>query len=742
MTKSNQRFASLFKKYRLRSEIETLAEFGDLLAQEGIVYENSLFTRWQKGERVPSDRKVMISILKVFVKRGGIHSRHELNQLFESSGLGYLTDYEINNFPFIPDSTPFLVPRKLDHFIERKDISQLVRNRLLDNTVTLLYGQPGIGKTSIAINAAHNLKSIFLDGILWYQLNTSNPMDILLSIAQVFGKDISNISDISIRSSIVRSITSEKNLLFIFDNAEDDNSLEYLLPVGNKCATLITSINPFITSNYIECKIQVRPFDLEDTIALFRMINGDNYVTINHDGIKQLFHEVNGHPLALKVIAKQIFYSNKSIHTYLTSLRKDITDLKTFVYQNKTLDIVLAAIFNKLNPLEKQFIVSIAIFHGKDYSVNAVSFINDTPYEKTLEILEKLENYSLINHYEKNTFRVHPLIRLFFTKKLDSKLYEKAAYFYLKQLKKNITKQNYYIFISNEFENIKYIFEFCLKHNKWKLVFPLWEYLSDYLWHSRHWVELELYVKKIFKSLTLHKNYKFTISSLLKLSNLYYWERDINLAEKYIQESCKLAKISNDKESLYRSQQLLGRIYIGRKNLKKAKKLINNSLNYFKKTSINIEDIAQCYKYLGEIELRRGHHNNSFNLFKLANTAYGKCNIKASRLVNQAICTIYMGEIYLLKDDVHGAEKLFKQGLNLCRKSNERWGVQTFGYLGLGLIYEQTKKDKGINICITQVKKGIDLVGFREYLINQNSFYFALKNNIEKSLLFKPLFIS
>ena len=42
--KNNPTFAELFKKYRLRSEIETLSQFGDLLAQEGLVYENSLFT--------------------------------------------------------------------------------------------------------------------------------------------------------------------------------------------------------------------------------------------------------------------------------------------------------------------------------------------------------------------------------------------------------------------------------------------------------------------------------------------------------------------------------------------------------------------------------------------------------------------------------------------------------------------------------------------------------------------------
>lgn len=61
-------FASLFKKYRLRSEIETLSQFGDLLAQEGLVYENSLFTHWQKGDRVPKDRKVVLKTIVIFVR--------------------------------------------------------------------------------------------------------------------------------------------------------------------------------------------------------------------------------------------------------------------------------------------------------------------------------------------------------------------------------------------------------------------------------------------------------------------------------------------------------------------------------------------------------------------------------------------------------------------------------------------------------------------------------------------------
>ena len=87
-------FAELFIKYRLRSEISTLTSFGDMMAEEGYVYETSLFTRWQKGNRVPKDRKVLLAIIKVFLVRKGITSFSEVNSLLESASQGYLTQKE------------------------------------------------------------------------------------------------------------------------------------------------------------------------------------------------------------------------------------------------------------------------------------------------------------------------------------------------------------------------------------------------------------------------------------------------------------------------------------------------------------------------------------------------------------------------------------------------------------------------------------------------------------------------
>jgi hypothetical protein len=95
--RSDTSFATLFKKYRLRSEIETLSQFGDLLAQEGLVYEPSLFTHWQKGDREPKERRLLLKVISIFVSRGGIKTVNEANKLLGSISQKELDAKEITD---------------------------------------------------------------------------------------------------------------------------------------------------------------------------------------------------------------------------------------------------------------------------------------------------------------------------------------------------------------------------------------------------------------------------------------------------------------------------------------------------------------------------------------------------------------------------------------------------------------------------------------------------------------------
>ncbi len=87
-------FAELFKKYRLRAEFDTFAAFGDALSEKGYFYEESIFSHWQKGTRIPMDRKLVLTIIVIFVDKKAISTKGECNEFLATTGLGYLTEQE------------------------------------------------------------------------------------------------------------------------------------------------------------------------------------------------------------------------------------------------------------------------------------------------------------------------------------------------------------------------------------------------------------------------------------------------------------------------------------------------------------------------------------------------------------------------------------------------------------------------------------------------------------------------
>ncbi len=106
-------FAELFKKYRLRAEFETFAAFGDALSEKGYFYEESIFSHWQKGTRIPTDRNLVLTIIGIFVERHAIRTREEADEFLAATGLGYLTEQEREKFDIKIKNSPKLRIRRL-----------------------------------------------------------------------------------------------------------------------------------------------------------------------------------------------------------------------------------------------------------------------------------------------------------------------------------------------------------------------------------------------------------------------------------------------------------------------------------------------------------------------------------------------------------------------------------------------------------------------------------------------------
>lgn len=423
------RFSTLFKKYRLKAEFSTLSQLGLALAEKGFIYEDSIFSHWQSGTRVPQNRIVLLKLLEIFAEKKAITILGEANEFLSLAGEGYLSEEELQRIPIKLRSPIFQVPNEIINFSGRQDIiNRFVHKEDITGKVVLIHGAAGIGKTALAIKLGHLLKDKFKDGVLWYKVEEDNIMDILLSIARVFGEDISNISDLQVRTTVVRSLLASKNILLFLDSGELYDDIHLLIPNSQFCTTIITSQKNYLKTPIRYIDIKVNPFTDKEVLYLFKEVLQEKFSRHNTGVILKLARKVGYLPLALHIIARQLLSAKIPIDQIPSLASQDDSLFQNMEYEDKNLYAAIAVSYEKLDSKMRSVLVSASIFKGKDFSVDSIGYINGLSKPSTIKILQNLVDLSLLEHSTKNRYRIHPAIREFVRHKLD---YPRSSYLIL-----------------------------------------------------------------------------------------------------------------------------------------------------------------------------------------------------------------------------------------------------------------------------------------------------------------------
>jgi len=414
-------FAQLFKKYRLRGEFETIASFGDALAEEGYFYEESIFSHWQKGTRMPSDRKLVLVLIKIFVQRKAIQKREEANELLESTGLGYLTEAETKKLQLdILKSVPFFVPHESADFIGRGNYIEQIKKEIKKNKVIFISGQSGVGKTTLAIKLGHILQKDYPDGVLWFSLDTTKIQDIFFAIAYTLEEKIPENSNVEIIASFIRAILARKRILLMLDNVEKNSNVHLLLPNPPTSSIIILSKQKdiYLPANVFSVSLQV--FTNKDVINLFCAMFNKSYIDKNKQTLISLAKIVGFLPLAVQLLAAQVKRSKENPRGFLASIEREHLSLQNIWYENKNLYLALNISYKNLSKEGKAIFLSLGIFEGKDFSIDAIAYMNGLTEAKTREILDELYNASLIELSLNNKYRIHTMVKKFINEKMNN----------------------------------------------------------------------------------------------------------------------------------------------------------------------------------------------------------------------------------------------------------------------------------------------------------------------------------
>jgi tetratricopeptide (TPR) repeat protein len=147
--------------------------------------------------------------------------------------------------------------------------------------VCAVHGMAGVGKTALAVRAAHRLRSQFPDGVIFVDLSgysvdrppehPSALLDRLLRQLSVSAESIpAHLDD---KSALWTSLLAERRLLLVLDNARDVTQVLPLLPSTSDCGVIITSRNRMTGLDEARhVLLGVLPRD--DSVELFRQIAG------------------------------------------------------------------------------------------------------------------------------------------------------------------------------------------------------------------------------------------------------------------------------------------------------------------------------------------------------------------------------------------------------------------------------------------------------------------------------------
>ncbi len=208
---------------------------------------------------------------------------------------------------------PFLAPPKpVYRLVGRFVFMQELKARLFSGNGTACHtisGLPGVGKTALAIEAAHDpdVQAHFRDGVLWAGLGQQPDVASHLgrwADALGIGQEVARLPSVAERAEAVHRVIGARRILLVIDDAWQLESALAFRIGGPNCAHLLTTRSPDLAQDFAEAGAR-RLNELSDAagLVLFGQL-APGVAEQEPDEALVLVRAVGGLPLAIILMAR------------------------------------------------------------------------------------------------------------------------------------------------------------------------------------------------------------------------------------------------------------------------------------------------------------------------------------------------------------------------------------------------------------------------------------------------------
>jgi DNA-binding SARP family transcriptional activator len=297
--------------------------------------------------------------------------------------------------------------------------------------IAVVNGAAGLGKTTLAVHAAHQVSSEFPDGQLYVDLlgashQPSSPGEVLARFLRDLGieGDKIPVRDDE-RATLYRSALTGRRVLVLLDNAKDAAQVRPLLPGSSSCAVLVTTrsrTSDLASMRFVDLDV------LEDTeaLALFSRIVGEERAAAEPDATAEVLVACAGLPLAVRICAARLA---KRRQWRVATLAARLRDQHRRLDELKTGDLAVRASFqvsyDSLRPTADgvdpaRAFRLLGLWQGTSISGAAAAAMIGAPADDVAEALEALVDINLLESPAPDRYRFHDLLKVYAMERAQS----------------------------------------------------------------------------------------------------------------------------------------------------------------------------------------------------------------------------------------------------------------------------------------------------------------------------------
>ncbi|WP_051400043.1 AfsR/SARP family transcriptional regulator [Haloechinothrix halophila] len=289
--------------------------------------------------------------------------------------------------------------------------------------VVAISGKGGVGKSTLAIRAAHEVGECYPDGQLYADLQAPNGDDrtaiVLARFLRALGVAGTAVpGDVEERGELFRSKLSGQRILVVLDDAASAEQVRALLPGSSTCAVIITSrakLGGLPGASFIDIDV----FDEHKSTELLDRMVGAERVRAEQDAASELVRFCAGLPLALRIAgARLASRPNWRISGLVHRLRDEAGRLDEFAHHGVELRSNIGLTYSGLDEVGRRLFRLSALIDAPDFPVWTAAALLDTSVADAEEVLETLVDAQLLDtvvypdaHLMR--YRFHTLIRVY-----------------------------------------------------------------------------------------------------------------------------------------------------------------------------------------------------------------------------------------------------------------------------------------------------------------------------------------